>query len=118
MSRRRVLGLALGSAVAAACAPAARLRGGQQLRLVYYADVHARRSEAVATALERAGAAVAAQRADVVIGGGDAIEGGIGVDAVSARELWRIYGTTMLDSIGREVHHAVGNHDLAGMPDG
>jgi 3',5'-cyclic AMP phosphodiesterase CpdA len=82
--------------------------------VVFYRAVHARGGRAVTAALPRAAAAIAAQRADLIVCGGDAVEAGVGTTGERAARLWNTYATAMLGPIGRDVRHAVGNHDLVG----
>jgi 3',5'-cyclic AMP phosphodiesterase CpdA len=82
-------------------------------RVVFYTDVHARPGRAISQSLEAAAVAIGAQRADVVIAGGDMVGAGTGVAMPEAQSMWLTYGS-MLATIGGHVHHVFGEHDLVG----
>jgi 3',5'-cyclic AMP phosphodiesterase CpdA len=114
LTRRQFLGTCALAASAAACSPFGALRRSAALRLVFYADVHARDTPPITDALARAAQAIAAQHADLVIAGGDLVEAGPDVAAAVADPCWAAYHD-MLDALARSevgVHHVLGNHDL------
>ena len=114
LTRRRFLGTCALAAAAAACSPRSLLGRSPALRLVFYADVHARDTPAITGALAQAAQAIGAERADLVIAGGDLVEAGPDTGAAVARPCWAAY-RDMLGAMGRsrgEVRHVLGNHDL------
>lgn len=89
------------------------IRGSERgmLRLVFYTDVHARSQWDTPTALAMAAGAINAQKADLVLSGGDLITHGFDSthDAVAPR--WDAY-MAMAAAINGEHHTVIGNHDL------
>jgi 3',5'-cyclic AMP phosphodiesterase CpdA len=83
------------------------------LRLVFYTDVHARTEWETPTALMMAADAINAQGADLVLGGGDLIEGGFNSTPGEIAPRWDDY-MAMHSAIEGEHHAAIGNHDLVG----
>jgi 3',5'-cyclic AMP phosphodiesterase CpdA len=83
------------------------------LRLVFYSDVHARTEWETPAALMKAADAINAQKADLVLGGGDLIEGGFNSTSGEAAPRWDGY-MAMHSAIEGEHHAAIGNHDLVG----
>ena len=112
-TRRRFLRIAAVSTAAAACSPRKLLNRPPLARVVFYTDVHARPGRTISQALEAAAVAIGAQRADVVIAGGDMVGAGTGVALQDAQSMWITYGS-MLATIGGNVHHVFGEHDLVG----
>jgi Icc protein len=119
VGRRDVLRLAAGTALLAGCgarqprAADLRARGFEPLKLVFYTDVHAEPGETRQRALAAAAAAINAERADLVIGGGDYVADGFTRSADAMRRHWDAF-MTMHDALRGERHVAVGNHDLLG----
>lgn len=117
LSRRRFLGgLAATGAVAGVITPrrgawAARGAEGKPLRLVFYTDVHARTEWDTPLALARAAEAINAQRADLVLAGGDLITDGFQSAAATVAPRWDAY-MAMHRAIKPEVQAVIGNHDL------
>ena len=125
IGRRAVLRIAGGAALLVGCAPR-RIHTGwtpgsgrEPLRLVFYTDVHAGPGEGRRAALAAAAAAINAERAGLVIGGGDYVSDGFALSAAVMRPYWDAF-MTMHDALGGERHAAIGNHDLVGAlgPDG
>jgi 3',5'-cyclic AMP phosphodiesterase CpdA len=88
-------------------------RGAEKgtIRLVFYADVHARTEWQTPKALQMAAAAINAQSADLVIAGGDLITDGFQSPAAVAAPRWDAY-MQMHHSIKADLYPAIGNHDL------
>jgi 3',5'-cyclic AMP phosphodiesterase CpdA len=116
-SRRRFLrlaGLAGAASVVdlpARAAWAARGRPGVGLRLAFFTDVHARTEWDTPVAMARAARAIAAEKADLVIAGGDLITDGFQSAAATVAPRWRAY-LEMQRAIGGPVEPVLGNHDL------
>ncbi|MHA1566927.1 MAG: metallophosphoesterase family protein [Alphaproteobacteria bacterium] len=83
------------------------------LRLLFYTDVHARQEWETPTALMMAADAINAQKADLVLGGGDLIDGGFGSTSGEVTLRWNDY-MAMHSAIEGEHHAVIGNHDLVG----
>ncbi len=83
------------------------------LRLVFYTDVHARTEWETPNALMMAAGAINAQKADLVLGGGDLITDGFDSTSEEIAPCWDAY-MTMHRAIEGEHHAAIGNHDLVG----
>jgi 3',5'-cyclic AMP phosphodiesterase CpdA len=83
------------------------------LRLLFYTDVHARPEWETPTALMMAADAINAQKADLVLGGGDLIDGGFGSTSGEVTLRWNDY-MAMHSAIEGEHHAVIGNHDLVG----
>jgi 3',5'-cyclic AMP phosphodiesterase CpdA len=83
------------------------------LRLVFYSDVHARTEWETPTALMMAAGAINAQKADLVLGGGDLITDGFDSTSEEVAPRWDAY-MAMHSAIEGEHHAAIGNHDLVG----
>lgn len=98
----------LGQACARRPAPA------ETLKVVFFTDVHARVEWGTPDALALAAAAITAERADVVIGGGDLITDGWTSSAAQAAPRWEAYWA-MHAAIRPAPVCAVGNHDLVGV---
>jgi 3',5'-cyclic AMP phosphodiesterase CpdA len=81
------------------------------LRLVFYTDVHARTEWETPTAMAQAADAVNAQKADLVIAGGDLITEGFGSAPTRVAPRWDAY-MKMHRAIKADVYPAMGNHDL------
>ena len=85
--------------------------GKRALRFVFYTDIHARTEWDTPTALERAANAINAQRADLVVAGGDLITDGFQSSAETVAPRWDVY-MTMHRAINRDIYPVMGNHDL------
>ena len=81
------------------------------LRVLFYTDIHARVEWDTPIALDRATAAINAQKADVIIAGGDLITDGFQNAAQTVAHRWDAY-MKLHRSIDGEVHPVIGNHDL------
>jgi len=92
------------------------IRGSERgvLRLVFYGDVHARTEWETPTALMMAAGAINAQKADLVLGGGDLITDGFDSTSEEVAPRWDAY-MAMHSAIEGEHHAAIGNHDLVGV---
>lgn len=86
----------------------------EPLRMVFYTDVHARDDEETSAALMRAAAAINAQGANLILGGGDLITGGFEATPEEASSSWDAY-MAMHAAIEAEHHTVIGNHDLVGV---
>lgn len=118
IDRRRLLRVAAGAALLAGCGPRglrtatrSRSAGPEPLRLVFYTDVHARPGEEMRRTLAALAAAINAEGADLVIGGGDYVSDGFALSAAVMRPYWDAF-MAMHDALRGERHAAVGNHDL------
>ncbi|MGI9301682.1 MAG: metallophosphoesterase family protein [Gammaproteobacteria bacterium] len=116
MQRRRFLRAAVATGLgwslgAGGCALRSR---EAELRIVFYTDVHARLEKRAPEGVERAAAAINAERADLVINGGDLIHGGFDLTSAQAAPRWEVY-LTMQRAIQGEIHSTLGNHDLVGV---
>ncbi len=83
------------------------------LRLVFYTDVHARTEWETPNALMMAAASINAQKADLVIAGGDLITEGFDSTSETAAPRWDAY-MAMHREIEADHHTTIGNHDLVG----
>ena len=83
------------------------------LRLIFYSDVHARTEWETPTAIMMAASAINAQKADLVLGGGDLITDGFDSTSEEVALRWDAY-MAMHGAIEGEHHAAIGNHDLVG----
>ncbi len=83
------------------------------LRLVFYSDVHARTEWETPTALMMAADAINAQGADLILGGGDLIDGGFNSTSGEVAPRWDDY-MAMHSAIEGEHHTIIGNHDFVG----
>ena len=118
-SRRRFL-QALSASGALIASPALgqtawTIQGSERgvLRLVFYSDVHTRTEWETPTALMMAAGAINAQKADLVLGGGDLITDGFDSTSEEVAPRWDAY-MAMHSAIESEHHAAIGNHDLVG----
>ena len=119
LSRRRFL-KAVGAGGALVASPslahtAWSIRGSERgaLRLVFYTDVHARTGGEAPAALAMAASAINAQKADLVVCGGDLIAGGFASTPDKVAPRWDVY-TDMMRAIDGEHHAVIGNRDLVG----
>ena len=89
------------------------IRGSDQgkLRLAFYTDVHARTEWDTPLAMARAADAINAQKADIVIAGGDLITDGFQSSAATVAPRWDAY-MKMHHEIKSDVYPAIGNHDF------
>ena len=94
---------------------ACTIQGSEQgvLRLVFYTDVHARTEWETPNALMMAAGAINAQKADLVLGGGDLITDGFDSTSEEVAPRWDAY-MAMRRAIEGEHHAVIGNHDLVG----
>lgn len=119
LSRRRLLtALTAGGAMMAApslARTAWRIQGSERgaLRLVFYADIHARTDGNTPEALAMAAKAINAQDPDLVVCGGDLIDGGFESTSDKSALQWDAY-IDMMGAIGGEHHAVIGNRDLVG----
>lgn len=95
-----------------ACAP-------RPVKVVFFTDVHARTEWDTPQALAQAAAAITAENADLVVGGGDLITDGYVSTPAQAAPRWDAY-LAMHRAIRPAPVVAFGNHDLVGVvpPDG
>ncbi len=116
-NRRRWL-LSSGALVAASyiggCADLTVRRKRSSLRLVFYTDVHAMPARGAADAVLIAAEAINQSRPDLIIGGGDYIDGGFNAGSVSMTRHWNIY-MRMHRAMHADIYPAIGNHDLVGV---
>lgn len=119
ISRRAVLkslgasGTLLASPALARTSWSIRGSGRGVLRLVFYTDIHANADPRTSTALSMAAEAINAQKADLVLCGGDLIAGGFDARSDDVAPRWNAY-TAMERAIEAEHHAVIGNHDLVG----
>lgn len=88
--------------------------GRGELRLVFYTDIHANNKGETSAALAMAAEAINAQKADLVLCGGDLIARGFKSSREKVAPRWDIY-MDMVRAIEAEHHAVVGNHDLVGV---
>lgn len=94
---------------------------GRSLRVAFITDVHARAGSAISDALGMAAYAVNARRPDLVVAGGDLIDGERQPATETAASQWDRY-LAMHESLNPPVYAAIGNRDLvtgeksAGLP--
>ena len=81
------------------------------VRLVFFTDIHARTEWETSKAMARAARLINAQKADLVIAGGDLITDGFQSSAESVEPRWDAY-MEMHRAIDPDVYPAMGNHDL------
>jgi 3',5'-cyclic AMP phosphodiesterase CpdA len=88
-------------------------RGSEKgsLRLVFYTDVHARTEWETPVAMTRATEAINAQKADLIIAGGDLITDGFQSSADRVAPRWDAY-MKMHGEISGDLYPVIGNHDL------
>ncbi len=79
--------------------------------MVFYTDVHAVREWDTPLALERAADAINAQRADLIINGGDLVHGGFNSTETAMEPRWDTY-MAMHSALQGDVYSSIGNHDL------
>ena len=91
--------------------PGRKKRG---LRLVFYTDVHAMSKRRAAKAVLMAANAINQLHPDLIIGGGDYIDGGFNASSKNMAPHWDIY-MSMHKAMQAEVFPAIGNHDLIGV---
>ena len=89
----------------------ARGSGKGSVRLVFYTDVHARTEWETPAAMARAADAINAQKADLVIAGGDLITEGFESSAPRVAPRWDAY-MKMQCAIKGDLFPVIGNHDL------
>ena len=89
------------------------VRGSEKgsLRLVFYTDVHARTEWETPVAMTRATKAINAQKADLIIAGGDLITDGFQSSADRVAPRWDAY-MKMHREIRGDLYPVIGNHDL------
>ena len=85
--------------------------GRGDLRLVFYTDIHADAKKETSAALAMAAEAINAQKADLVLCGGDLIAGGFQSSPEDVAPRWDAY-MDMVRAIDAEHHAVIGNHDL------
>lgn len=88
--------------------------GRGTLRLVFYTDIHADAKSKTSAALNMAVEAINAQKADLVLCGGDLIAGGFESRSDKVAPRWETY-MDMARAIEAEHHAVLGNHDLVGV---
>ncbi len=84
---------------------------GSSVRLVFYTDVHARTEWDTPVAMARAAEAINAQKADLVIAGGDLITEGFESSPARVAPRWDAY-MAMHRAIKGDLYPVMGNHDL------
>ena len=92
-------------------AMAAEADQSMDLRLVFFSDVHARTEWDTPLALAMAAEAINAEKADLVIAGGDLITDGFQSSAATVAPRWDAY-MAMHETLVGQVHAVIGNHDL------
>jgi 3',5'-cyclic AMP phosphodiesterase CpdA len=101
--------------LAAACLPARiswpAATSRSSLRLVFFADVHARPQARVQQALAECAAAVNRRRPDLIIAGGDLVSDGYTSSAKAMAPGWDAY-LEMHQALRAPVYPVLGNHDL------
>ncbi len=81
------------------------------LKILFYTDVHTRTEYDTPVALARAAESMNAQKADLIIAGGDLITDGFQAAQGGVEDRWDAY-VKMHRALRGEVHPAIGNHDL------
>ncbi|MDA1100242.1 MAG: metallophosphoesterase [Proteobacteria bacterium] len=84
------------------------------LRIIFYTDVHAKPGGGVPTALKIVADRINARQPDLVLGGGDLVEGDFHSSALDVAPNWDAY-MAMHRAIKSEHHVAIGNRDLMGV---
>lgn len=84
------------------------------LRIVFYTDVHAMTKRGAADAVLMAAQSINELKPDLIIGGGDYIDGGFSGTEVSMASHWDIY-MSMHNALNAPIYPAIGNHDLVGV---
>lgn len=97
-------------AMAGCAAPKPSSSGEPSLDIVFYTDVHARTEWETPTAMMLAAEKIRAEKADLVISGGDVITDGFQSRPETVAPRWAAY-EKMVAAIGK-VEHVIGNHDL------
>ena len=114
-NRRRWLGAStalLTTACLGACTrPVKRSSPRKSLRLVFYTDVHAMARRGAADAVLMAATAINHSEPDIIIGGGDYIDGGFSASRDAMTPHWDIY-MRMHRAMQAPIYPAIGNHDL------
>ena len=87
------------------------------IRLVFFTDVHARTEWDTPEAMALAADAINAQKADLVIAGGDLITDGFQSSAAKVAPRWEAY-MKMHRAIEADVYPTLGNHDLVAVEPG
>ncbi len=120
-SRRRLIqALAASGAMAAASPVLSRtawpILGSERgpLRIVFYTDVHANPDPETAAALKLAAKGINAWKPDLVLGGGDLVEGDFHMSAEDVAPSWDAF-MAMHKAVKGEHHVAIGNRDLVGV---
>lgn len=114
LSRRRFLSTAASAGALLAIGPlgcATKAPKKSKVRVVFYTDVHAIREWDTPLALERAADAINAQRADLIVNGGDLVHGGFNSSEAAMAPRWDTY-MAMHKALKGDVYSAIGNHDL------
>lgn len=86
----------------------------EPLKVVFFADVHARTEWETPEALARAAEAINAQQAGLIICGGDMITEGMSCSPARAAPRWQVY-RAMHAALRPEPVVVIGNHDLVGV---
>jgi len=88
------------------------------LRVAFFTDIHARTEWDTPEALRLAAEKINAQRADLVICGGDCITDGFQSTRAAVARRWQVYRENLHDRLSPRPVTVVGNHDLVGaMPE-
>lgn len=88
------------------------------LRLAFFTDIHTRVEWDTPEALRLAADRINAQRADLVLCGGDCITDGFQSSRASVEHRWRAYRENLHDRLQPPAVTAMGNHDIVGaMPE-
>lgn len=81
------------------------------MRIVFYTDVHAMMKRGAANAVLLAAQSINELKPDLIIGGGDYIDGGFGGTNASMEPHWELY-MSMHSAMNAPIYPAIGNHDL------
>ena len=100
-----------GSALTACTSAPNRLARRNGLRLVFYTDVHAMVKRRAPEAILQAAMAINTAQPDLILGGGDYIDGGFTSTREAIAPHWDIY-MNMHNALQAPVFPAIGNHDL------
>jgi 3',5'-cyclic AMP phosphodiesterase CpdA len=87
----------------------------ESLRIAFFTDIHARVEWDTPIAMELAAEKINAQKADLVICGGDCITDGFDSPREAVADRWRAYREHLADRLSIRPITAIGNHDFVGV---
>jgi len=114
IERRTLLKIGLGAMGLPLVRLSAASSGSQPLRFVFLTDVHSMLEREAPSKMNEIARRIADLDIDLVIGGGDFVDGGF-TSTASAMEPKFAVLRSFLDRLGRPVEAVLGNHDLVGV---